>query len=117
MGNIQEGMEDRQRAIKLYSTNLCEPCKTLKAWFEQEGIAYQEIQMATLDSVESEAVERAILAVSSIEKATIPAVCMVINGQEHWISNHGQADITEMTKEIETLLSSSAAGPFGARGG
>ena len=45
-----------------------------------------------------------ILAVSRIDKPTVPAVRIVTDRGGRWVSNHGESDIAEMTEEILKIL-------------
>ena len=90
--------------IFVYSTDMCEPCKNLKAWLRQEGIVFEEISVKGLTAQEREAITKNILAVSRIDRATVPAVRILIDGKEYWVSNHGESDISEMAAEIRNHL-------------
>lgn len=90
--------------ITLYTTDLCEPCAKLKAWFAERGIEYVEITKKSLGEPELGALRRSIMKVSTADSPTLPAVCISENGEDIWVSNDGQCDIGPMTQRILEVL-------------
>lgn len=97
-------MPETYFCITLYSLPLCEPCKNLKAWFAEKKIPYNLCDLKSLDPESKEYIGKAISAVSRIRKVTVPAVRIRTTNDVHWLSNHGEMDISEMTGQIEKIL-------------
>ena len=92
--------------IILYSVPLCEPCKALKKWMNENNIAFSEQNMRLLDKRAQESVKEKIMTVSRYDHATVPAICIQSRIGEQWISNHGECDVSEMIREIQIFLAS-----------
>jgi glutaredoxin len=92
--------------IMLYSVPMCEPCKNLKKWPNEKNISYCEQNIRSLDEAGRENVKKKIMTVSQFDHATVPAVCIRSDTGEHWISNHGQCDVSNMIREIQIFLAS-----------
>jgi len=90
--------------MTVYSTTMCPPCAALKDWLRSEGIEFTDIPTKTLDEAGRKWLREKILAVSRINHPTVPAVRLTVDGTEHWVSNHGESDVTEMIAELKKLL-------------
>ena len=90
--------------VTLYSVQLCEPCRALKTALTEANIPYLEINLRDVEEIPRKAILKSILGVSRAKHATVPAVHIWIEEEEHWISNHGETDITSMLAEIKGVL-------------
>ena len=90
--------------VTVYSVQLCEPCRALKTALTEANIPYLEINLRDVEEIPRKAILESILSVSRAKHATVPAVHIWIEGEEHWISNHGETDITPMLAEIKQLI-------------